>query len=248
MASVIWITVIFAAATCYIYLLSINLPNIDHKTSKNTTLKFPKNIEELNDVTTLLLDYKANHSAYVLLLYISAYLYKQTFAIPGSFFVNLVGGALFGTWPSFLLACLLSATGASCCFLLSKYFGKSFIKKYFPNKLQFLEDKVEENMDSLFFFLLFARLFPMSPNWFLNMAAPIINVPLHLFFLSVFIGLMPYNYICVETGNMLSNIESLDDIFSTEMMFKLAGVACVALIPGLVIRRYHQRTPKVHVE
>ena len=43
-------------------------------------------------------------------------------------------------------------------------------------------------MDSLFFFLLFLRLFPMSPNWFLNMASPILNIPIHLFFMSVFIG------------------------------------------------------------
>ena len=28
----------------------------------------------------------------------------------------------------------------------------------------------------------------MSPNWFMNMVAPIIGVPVHLFFLSVFIG------------------------------------------------------------
>ena len=48
--------------------------------------------------------------------------------------------------------------------------------------------QVKENQDGLFFFLLFLRLFPMSPNWFLNMAAPILNIPVHLFFLSVFVG------------------------------------------------------------
>ena len=48
--------------------------------------------------------------------------------------------------------------------------------------------QVAENADSLFFYLLFLRLFPMSPNWFMNMVAPIINVPIHLFFLSVFVG------------------------------------------------------------
>lgn len=48
--------------------------------------------------------------------------------------------------------------------------------------------QVEENKDSLFFFLLFLRFFPMSPNWFLNMAAPIVNIPITFFFSSVFIG------------------------------------------------------------
>ena len=48
--------------------------------------------------------------------------------------------------------------------------------------------QVKENHDSLFFFLLFLRLFPMSPNWFLNMSSPVLEVPLVQFFFSVLIG------------------------------------------------------------
>lgn len=48
--------------------------------------------------------------------------------------------------------------------------------------------QVEENRDCLFFFLLFLRFFPMTPNWFLNMSAPIVNIPITFFFCSVFIG------------------------------------------------------------
>lgn len=48
--------------------------------------------------------------------------------------------------------------------------------------------QVEENQDCLFFFLLFLRFFPMTPNWFLNMSAPIVNIPITFFFCSVFVG------------------------------------------------------------
>lgn len=48
--------------------------------------------------------------------------------------------------------------------------------------------QVEENRSCLFFFLLFLRLFPMTPNWFLNLSAPILNIPISQFFLSVLIG------------------------------------------------------------
>lgn len=40
----------------------------------------------------------------------------------------------------------------------------------------------------MFFFLLFLRLFPMTPNWFLNLSAPILNIPISQFFFSVLIG------------------------------------------------------------
>ena len=47
---------------------------------------------------------------------------------------------------------------------------------------------MEENRNGLFFFLLFLRLFPMTPNWFLNLSAPILNIPIVQFFFSVLIG------------------------------------------------------------
>ena len=40
----------------------------------------------------------------------------------------------------------------------------------------------------MIFFLLSLRLFPVTPNWFLNMASPIVGIPILPFFISVFIG------------------------------------------------------------
>ena len=48
---------------------------------------------------------------------------------------------------------------------------------------------MNENKQSQFFFLLFLRLFPMSPNWFLNMVSPIVDISPVMFFATVFIGL-----------------------------------------------------------
>lgn len=51
------------------------------------SLKFPSDLEELRGLAELLQSYRTEHSAYVLLLFCSAYLYKQSFAIPGSSFL-----------------------------------------------------------------------------------------------------------------------------------------------------------------
>lgn len=51
-----------------------------------------------------------------------------------------------------------------------------------------LPKKVEENRSSLFFFLLFLRFFPMTPNWFLNITCPVLNIPMPIFIFSVLIG------------------------------------------------------------
>lgn len=50
-------------------------------------LKFPSDLEELKEMSELMQFYKTEHTGYVLLLFCSAYLYKQAFAIPGSSFL-----------------------------------------------------------------------------------------------------------------------------------------------------------------
>lgn len=81
----------------------------------------------------------------------------------------------------------------------------------------------------------------MTPNWFLNLSAPILNIPIVQFFFSVLIGLIPYNFICVQTGSILSTLTSLDALFSWETVFKLLAMALVALVPGTLIKTFSQK-------
>ncbi|XP_072541068.1 transmembrane protein 41A-A isoform X2 [Salminus brasiliensis] len=222
MRSVLGLGSVLLLSSVYLYLLSAHLPSAhlpsahlgdeepgegeSLSTAGAAGLKFPSDLEELREQAALLRLYQKEHSGYVLLLFCSAYIYKQAFAIPGSSLLNVLAGALFGPWLGLLLACVLTT--------------------------------VEENRSSLFFFLLFLRFFPMSPNWFLNMSSPIVNIPVTLFFLSVFIGLMPYNLVCVQTGSVLSELSSLDALFSWSILLKLLLAAGAALLPAAVIRRY----------
>lgn len=57
-------------------------------------LKFPSDLNELKEMAELLQFYRQEHTSYVLLLFCSAYLYKQAFAIPGSSFLVRTGGFL----------------------------------------------------------------------------------------------------------------------------------------------------------
>ncbi|XP_007233829.2 transmembrane protein 41A-A [Astyanax mexicanus] len=241
MRSVLGLGLVLLLSSVYLYLLSAHLPSAhlgDGEPEAGTGLKFPSDLEELREQAALLRHYQQEHSGYVLLLFCSAYIYKQAFAIPGSSLLNILAGALFGPWLGLLLACVLTTVGATLCFLLSQAFGKQHIVRLFPVKVTLLQRKVEENRSSLFFFLLFLRFFPMSPNWFLNMSSPIANIPVSLFFLSVFIGLMPYNFVCVQTGSVLSDLTSLDVLFSWSILLKLLLAAGAALLPAAIIRHY----------
>lgn len=65
---------------------------------------------------------------------------------------------------------------------------------------------------------------------------------------SAFVGLLPYNFICVQTGVMLSEVASLDDLFSWERLLQLLAIACMALLPGALIRRFSQKRLKLDVQ
>ncbi|XP_057709422.1 transmembrane protein 41A-A [Corythoichthys intestinalis] len=268
MRSFVGLASVVVAATVYLYLVSLYLPpgppkhiqtatetqhaasvegvemSAENSEDTRSRLKFPSNLEDLRELSELLQFYKTEHTAYVLLLFCSAYLYKQSFAIPGSSFLNILAGAIFGLSQGLLLACVLTTVGSTMCYLLSQAFGKRHIVNLFPEKVAMLQSKVEDNKDCLFFFLLFLRFFPMTPNWFLNMSAPVVNIPVSFFFCSVFIGLLPYNFICVQTGVMLAEVSSLDHLFSWQRLAQLLAIACTALLPGMLVRCYSQRCLK----
>ncbi|XP_046384661.1 transmembrane protein 41A-like [Ischnura elegans] len=236
MPNFLYLVLIISFATAWLYLLTILAPSID---KKQVALHFPNSLVELQELSDTLKAYYEKHFVYVLTLFCSAYLYKQSFMIPGSALLNLLAGALFGSMLALPIVCSLTAVGASMCFLISKHFGKDLLEKYFPDKIQSLQRMVQSNSHRLLYFLLFLRIFPVTPNWFINVASPIAGIPLHLFFITVLIGLLPYNLVCVQAGEVLSTLTTVNDLLSTPMLFTLSLAAILFLVPTLLSRKQH---------
>lgn len=231
------IVLAFSSALTVLYLLAnwtAQVATSDDATDHKVFHKFPSSLEELQTCASILTSMQKNHAYLVSLLFSSAYLFKQTFAIPGSVFLNLLAGAIFGLPIGFCLTCILTASGATCCFLLARFAGREFALKYFPTRMSSFKKQLEQNSHRLPYFLLFLRLFPCSPNWAINMCSGVLEVPVRTFWWTVLIGLMPYNYICVQTGALLSTLRSVNDILTWTTGLQLSGIAIIALLPGLL--------------
>jgi hypothetical protein len=61
-------------------------------------------------------------------------------------FQNILAGSLFGIWLGFPLCCLLTAVGATNCFLLSKFFGKQYVMCYFADRIESIRQKVRTTL------------------------------------------------------------------------------------------------------
>jgi Uncharacterized conserved protein len=50
--------------------------------------------------------------------------------------------------------------------------------------------QVTRNQHRLFYYLLFLRMFPVSPNWLINLSCPLLDVPVKTFFITVVLGIV----------------------------------------------------------
>ena len=66
------------------------------------------------------------------------------------------------------------------------------------------------------------------------MCSGVLEVPVGTFWWTVLVGLMPYNYICVQTGALLSSLRSIGDILTWTTALQLSGIAIIALLPAIL--------------
>lgn len=61
-------------------------------------------------------------------------------------FQNVLAGALFGVLRAFPMCCMLTAIGATSCYLMSYCWGKKTLEHYFPAQIEFLQKKVNKSV------------------------------------------------------------------------------------------------------
>jgi len=67
----------------------------------------------------------------------ATYIFMQTFMIPGTIFMSLLAGALFGVARGLILVLFNATAGASSCYFLSKLIGRPIAVYLWPEKLSF---------------------------------------------------------------------------------------------------------------
>ncbi|RVW19249.1 putative membrane protein [Vitis vinifera] len=152
-------------------------------------------------------DYTSDYTVQVLVGYCMVYIFMQTFMIPGTVFMSLLAGSLFGVFKGVALVVFTATAGASSCYFLSKLIGRPLVSFLWPDKLSFFQAQVAKRRERLLNYMLFLRVTPTLPNTFINVASPMVDVPYHIFFLATFIGLIPAAYVTVRVGVNYSCLE-----------------------------------------
>jgi transmembrane protein 41 len=206
-----------------------------------STLTFPRSASDVSSLSVTLSRYKRDHFTSVVLLFCLSYIFLQSFAIPGPVFLSLLSGPLFGFRLALFLVSLSATAGASCCYWLSFFLARSTVERFFPSLLSSLRSRIDSSRHSgrLLYHLIFLRISPLLPNWFINTATPHLHVPFTTFLAATAVGLLPANYIHVTTGMQVEGLTEGSGGWQ-ETLWRIAGLfllAFLALLPTLWTKR-----------
>jgi uncharacterized membrane protein YdjX (TVP38/TMEM64 family) len=161
----------------------------------------------------------------------------QTFAIPGSIFLSILSGFLFPFPVALLLVCTCSALGAMFCYLISAVVGHRLVHHYFPQRLKQWRQQIDRHGDDMLWYVVFLRITPFLPNWFINIASPIVGVRIPPFFWGTFLGVAPPSFFFIRAGTTLYELTTSTGHVSVTSVLVLAGLAVLSLTPVLLKKK-----------
>jgi len=246
-----WLQCILGLAAAYslgfsiMYMLYRRLPPLEKlytaegggSQGQELMLKIPETFEELRAVKQTLQMYK-EHYEFDLMLFISfSYIFLQTFMIPGPSVINILLGSIFSLVPAMLYVGIISCVGASMNFLAVKRLLKEPITALMPKKIANFQAELARHRNHIFNYMLFIRVTPILPHWFVSLASPIVGIPFHVFVLATVIGHQPMNLIAIHAGAALSSLRSVHDVYSLRTILFVLTAGSLALIPVLVKKK-----------
>jgi membrane protein YqaA with SNARE-associated domain len=121
---------------------------------------------------------------WVFFMFESLYLSFKAFAIPVGFALCVLSGAIFPLPVAQALTGFGESIGSTLCYLLASVIAKPLLERIFPERLRALRERAETEKAHWTLFNLFLRLSPVTPNWFINLASPVVGNPISSFFIA----------------------------------------------------------------
>lgn len=145
----------------------------------------------------------ALHPAVFLGAYTLLYLLVGVLCVPGAAFLTAAGGMVFGTAAGAAATVIGATIGATILFMLARNACAEFLERSQGEWMRRLRDGFARDA---FNYLLFLRLAPVFPFWFVNIAAAALGVPLRTFVIATFIGIAPATVGFASAGASLRHV------------------------------------------
>jgi len=79
--------------------------------------------------------------------------------------------------------------------------------------------------------MIFLRVTPLVPNWFVSLGCPLVGMPLHVFFFGGMLGFVPAGIFHCLNGRALKNLLNSNGVDPFTSFLTLFGLQFVVLLP-----------------
>ncbi|KAJ6607366.1 hypothetical protein B0H10DRAFT_1818271 [Mycena sp. CBHHK59/15] len=213
-------------------ILWIALPTLEE--DDRPLLRIPKSFAQLQALNGILKKYRDIFPYRIFICFIVTYLFLQAFSLPGSMYLSILGGAVWGMPVALPLVCCCVATGATLCYLISSALGPALLT--LPKWKAMLDKwarKIQRNQDNMISFLIVLRIAPLPPHWVINILAPHVGISIPVFWISTALGILGVSVIHTTIGGGLDEMTSAEDfhLISWKNFFGLSAVVVGVMIP-----------------
>jgi uncharacterized membrane protein YdjX (TVP38/TMEM64 family) len=236
MASIFIVSTLVLGGTLW-----LTLPPLEQ--ADRPLLKIPKSFAQLKELNGLLKKYRDIFPFRIVICYVITYLFLQAFSLPGSMYLSILGGAVWGVARALPLACACVASGATLCYLISAALGPALLTlPKWKARLEKWAQKIEAQKENLISFLIVLRIAPLPPHWVVNIICPHVGIGIIPFWISTFWGIFGVTVIHTTIGGGLDEMTSADDfhLISWRNFLGLSAVVVGVLIP-VGLRYYFKR-------
>lgn len=159
-------------------------------------------------------------------------------AIPGGAVLTILAGALFGLWIGVLVIALAGLIGAAAAFLISRFLLRNWIERRFGSWLETINKGL---MEEGAFYLFTLRMIHIIPFFIVNYAMGVTRIRLRTYLWATSLAMLPGTFIFVNAGVQFSQVESVRDILSWQVLGSLALLGLFPLAAKKIVNTVEKK-------
>lgn len=182
-----------------------------------------------------LLAYANDHYWQTFFIIGGVYIVSTVLNLPGAAIMSLAIGFIFGRWHGVLLATTAATIGAVLVFWVARYLIADWARHRLE-KMKSTKNIMAKLDDDAFSYLLFMRAVPLFPFWFVNMVFAFSPINTKQYLIGTYLGMLPVSFVIVNLGQSLSTVNSMAELFNTEVIISFVLIGLLALITTTIMR------------
>ena len=204
------------------------------------TLRDYLSFDSLRDNREALIAFRDSNFVVSVLGFVLIYVVIVAFSLPGALIATLTGGFLFGTFGGSALSVTAATLGATVIFLAARHGLGEKLKARMDaaeGAVGKISKGLDENQWSMLFFM---RLVPVVPFFVANLVPAFLAVPLHRYFISTFLGIIPGSLVYSSVGAGLGEVfargetPNLGVIFEPHVLLPILGLSLLSVLPVFI--------------